>query len=571
MREQRSPTQVLFSLLPQQTADIGGRIWKVDEWVHPVRLSVDPAGVRSRLLGAIDPWRVNGTDAELAKRLYAGDALEVVGVNRAQGVRTSLWPNNWVCQQCRRLSKTRGSCKCGNDRWGQFHFVAFHDCGYSQEPWIQPCPSHKQVQINSPRSSSVRDLIFSCPVCSRELLKGLGGGRPCPGCKQPGLSFNVHRAASVYSPHTFTMVNPARPEHLQALKLNGGEGKCLEWMLAGMQTARPGDLQPTRQSMIDSLVGQGMSQVVAEAATNVAYDAGALGDDTTLATSLAGERLELVQASAFEVALAMYQGRRSASHLQDDPVGPDLLALYRDSYPGALSTSGLAEVYHVDRFPILRGVFGFSRGGGTAGEKRLVGFRGDGGEIRIHADTNETEAFYLQLDPMRVARWLHKRGLIDVSPSDEVAARLLILEQADFPGRGDDVSVESIGSAVLTLVHTFAHRFIRQLAVRAGVDRESVAEYLVPDHLGAFIYATPRGEFVLGGLQSVFETDLDRLLEQQVDAETRCPLDPGCDRASGACLACLHIGEPSCSHYNRFLDRKTLFGAEGYLSAELHE
>lgn len=124
---------------------------------------------------------------------------------------------------------------------------------------------------------------------------------------------------------------------------------------------------------------------------------------------------------------------------------------------------------------------------------------------------------------------------------------------------------------MLTLIHSYAHRIIRQLAVLAGVDRESLAEYLVPHHLGAFVYATPRGDFVLGGLQSVFETDLHRLLEQQVDAESRCPLDPGCDRAGGACLACLHIGEPSCTHYNRFLNRKTLFGESGFFNRELRE
>ena len=176
---------------------------------------------------------------------------------------------------------------------------------------------------------------------------------------------------------------------------------------------------------------------------------------------------------------------------------------------------------------------------------------------------------YLRLDPVRVAAWLHRRGLLKEAPTDPTKARIAIINAAEFPGRGDDVPVQTVGSAVLALLHTYAHRFIRQLAVLAGVDRESLAEYLVPHHLGVFIYATPRGQFVLGGLQSVFETDLDRLLDLQVDAETRCPLDPGCDRSTGACLACLHIGEPSCSHYNKFLDRKTLFGSNGYLRKEL--
>jgi hypothetical protein len=157
------------------------------------------------------------------------------------------------------------------------------------------------------------------------------------------------------------------------------------------------------------------------------------------------------------------------------------------------------------------------------------------------------------------------RGLLANAPDDPVDARIALLNACEIPGRGAELADETAGSAVLTLIHTYAHRMIRLLAVLAGVDRESLAEYLIPHHLGVFIYGTPRGQFVLGGLQSVFETSLHQLLTQQVDAESRCPLDPGCDRGSGACLACLHVGEPSCSHYNRFLDRNILFGPEGYL------
>lgn len=570
MRETRSPSQVLFSLLPQQTVDIGGRIWRVDEWVHPVTIPVDVEGLRNRLIAAVDPWRKNNTDENLTRLLYSGSSVEAVGVNKSQGVKVSLWPNNWVCRRCRRISKRRQRCRCGIDDWGQLHFVAFHDCGYSDEPWIAPCREHNELVVNSPQSSSVRDLIFSCPICKTILARGFGGGRPCRACQQPGLNFNVHRAASVYTPHSLTMINPARPEHLRELLLNGGRAKCLHWVLAGMPTPRPQALPPTRRSLIESLMAQGLSESVANAAADEAERAGELtsgGGEPPLPAEVA----EDAEASALEVALATYEGRRSGRKLAEEPVSEELGKLYRSDYQSAIASAGLRDVDHVDRFPILRGVFGFSRGGGSAGEKRLVSFRGKDSTIRVYADANETEAFYLSLDPVKVAQWLKGRGLIAYAPNQPRDARVAILKQISIPARGDEIAVETAGSAVLTLVHSYTHRLIRQLAVLAGVDRESLAEYLVPHHLGAFVYATPRGEFVLGGLQSVFETDLHRLLEQQVDAESRCPLDPGCDRSSGACLACLHIGEPSCTHYNRFLDRKTLFGDLGFFSKDLRE
>ncbi|KQS66167.1 hypothetical protein ASG41_12540 [Modestobacter sp. Leaf380] len=121
---------------------------------------------------------------------------------------------------------------------------------------------------------------------------------------------------------------------------------------------------------------------------------------------------------------------------------------------------------------------------------------------------------------------------------------------------------------MLTLLHSYTHRLIRQLAVMAGIDRESLSEYLVPHHLGAFVYATPKGDFVLGGMQAVFETDMHMLLARQAEAESRCPLDPGCARAENACPACLHLGEPSCAYYNRFLRRDHLFGPAGFLSMD---
>ena len=82
------------------------------------------------------------------------------------------------------------------------------------------------------------------------------------------------------------------------------------------------------------------------------------------------------------------------------------------------------------------------------------------------------------------------------------------------------------------------------------------------------VYAASRGDFVLGGLQAVFETSLNRFLEDFLTGEWRCALDPGCRSGGGACMACLHLGEPSCRWFNRFLDRSSLFGEHGFLDPD---
>lgn len=569
MEDSRSPSQILFSHLPAQTSDIKSRIWKVQEWVNPLTLDVESGAIRRRIVGALEPWEMQGTDDGISNQLRQGRAVEVVGVNPLQGIKVDLFPNVWRCTNCRRVGYQRGDCTCGNKVWAQLHFVAFHECGYLGVPMVPKCPAHGQAMVHTSKSSSVYDLQFSCPVCHQKLSQGLGLGRPCPGCGQKPLQVNVHRASTVFTPWTFTMVNPARPEHLQELLADGGQEKSLRWVLSDLPTPRPPKLAPTRQSMIATFVSQNIAVEAAEAAVDAAIAKGAAIGQGADEIALPGSAKEEAEAGALEVALAMFEGHRAASSLPGEPVGAQLEAIYCNKYPPALNRAGLVDVDLVDRFPILRGVFGYTRGGKPAGETRLVTYLGKNKSVRLHGDTNETEAFYLRLDPVRVARWLARKGLLAGAPTDSREARLEILRQADIPSRGADISQETVGSAVLTLLHSYSHRFIRQLAVLAGVDRESLAEYLVPQHLGAFIYATPRGQFVLGGLQAVFETDLDRVLDLQVDAESRCPLDPGCDRATGACLACLHIGEPSCSHYNRFLSRRSLFGRDGYLREDL--
>lgn len=570
MHELRSPSQILFSYLPGQTVDLKGRVWRVDAWTNPVTIQVDSEAVRRRLLGAVDIWRTQNQDNNLASALHQGRPIEVVGVNPDQGVKVGVYPNIWRCHTCRRVRYQRGRCECGANSWAQLQFVAFHECGWSDAPTLPRCPQHGQTRVAHSTSSSVRDLKFSCPVCDRALPSGLGGGRPCPGCHQPSVIVNVHRAASVYTPQPFTMVNPAKPENLRAIAATGGADSCLRWVLDDMPTPRPAAGGPTRQSVYEALLASGLPDELArESAARAAADGGL--PDASAPLAIHDSARAAAESTALEVALAMYDGRRPASTLHTESTGGELDEIYQRRYRPALAYAGLADVDYVDRFPILRGVFGYTRGGKPAGETRLVTFTGRGHAIRVHGDANETEAMYLRLDPVRVAAWLRRRGLLDAAPTEPKAARLAILDAMSVPSRTDDDEEPSVGAAVLTLLHSYSHRFIRQLAVLAGVDRESLGEYLVPEHLGVFVFATPRGDFVLGGLQSVFETDLHRVLDRQVQAESRCPLDPGCDRGSGACLACLHIGEPSCSHYNRYLDRKTLFGDLGYLRQNLLE
>lgn len=569
----RSASQVLRTFLPQQTADLRGGVYRVVEWTSAVPLSVDDAIVRRRLEREVRVWELADKDGGFANDLRRGKRVQVVALDESRGVAVERYPQVWLCPSCKRVGKRMDrACRCGNTRWGQLHFLGFHECGACVEPRVPRCPTHDDVQLVGTTSTKTMDLRFRCPQCQRELQKGLGFQR-CPGCQNGLVHWNVHKARTAYTPKGVVIVNPPRPERLRELQAAGGSTRTLNWVVDGLTSDSPlsSNGKLTRVLLVAQLLRGGMDEQAAVALADQAGQLGQLAADPGrgVLDTLSQKQREEAEQEALDIALALAESRQPSTALQA-PIGNELLhQRYSVKYPQALQRAALAGIDLVERFPVLNVMYGYTRGS-EADAPRLVPFRhpkGDG--YRLHGDLAETEAYLVRLDPVKVAEWLHERGhhMKEWSPgdSDATAARVAILAAAEVPGPGDQPGTPTPGSDLLNLVHSYAHRFIRQTAALAGIDRDALSEYLVPLHLGFFVYAVPRGEFVLGGMQAVFETDLHTLLTAVVDAERRCPLDPGCSRGSGACPACLHVGEPSCRACNTHLERAALFGRTGLL------
>lgn len=266
------------------------------------------------------------------------------------------------------------------------------------------------------------------------------------------------------------------------------------------------------------------------------------------------------------LASAAAGGRTRISDMIDG-TSPPLRTLYEGAYIAAVRAARLASVELLANFPVATLTFGYTRGDLSPGATHLVPFRGRSG-IRVYGLLSRTEALLFQLDPIAVHEFLRSRGH-ELAPADSARdARLALLRSLDVPWPTQE-HPQQLGGDVVTLLHSYAHRTIRRLAAFAGIERDALAEYLVPHHLSFIVYAASRGDFVLGGLQALFETSLHRFLEDLLNGESRCPLDPGCRSGGGACMACLHLGEPSCRWFNRFLDRSVLFGPTGYIRTAL--
>lgn len=573
MKEWRSASQILFGFLPNQTVDLRGRTWKVARWRNPVACQLDDTTLRRELQQSISPWAQAALDGDYLKYLKQGREVRVYELDKNHGVDVEEYPQMWKCKSsaCNRVffNKLPINCKCGSNKFAQLPFVGYHKCGEIRTPYVRCCPQHSDLEIIFPGTASATEIIFRCPECHRVLQRGLGIRRcSCSlGAKlgEPMLKYSVHRASVVYTPQMFVIVNPPSAERVRDMNTNNGKENSLDWALRSFDTRRPESAELTPDGLVADLIQKGISETTAKKMAQQAIDAGELKSAKKVKFPNL-EAKDRATAEAVSVALALDQSRISTKDLSSFAEGTqsERHSIYKVEYPSSLLHAGLQDVELVEKFPVLTGAFGYTRDGATPGESQLCSFMLDG-KYCVYADLSETEALFIRLKPLLIVDWLIKNGHNLPRCQNDAEARAAILGLGLMPERTDRYLATDPRHLLFTLIHSYSHRLIRRLSVFAGIERNSLSEYIVPYNLGIFIYAAAKGDFVLGGLQAVFEGELHHLLKDFVNGDSRCPLDPGCARAGGACMACLHVGEPSCRYYNRFLSRSTLFGPNGYL------
>ena len=125
-----------------------------------------------------------------------------------------------------------------------------------------------------------------------------------------------------------------------------------------------------------------------------------------------------------------------------------------------------------------------------------------------------------------------------------------------------------------TMLHTFAHLLIRELALECGYNAASIRERIYAGNndapmAGILIYtAAADSDGTLGGLVDLGKPEnLGRLMKQALNRAMVCSSDPLCaehnpkeDRSlhAAACHACTFVAETSCERGNRYLDRTLL-------------
>lgn len=559
MRVSRSGSQILFGHLPEQTIDADGGIWKVKRWNDTkFESAIDIGALREELVRAAYAWHEAGEDGGFVDDLYKQRTVRVRSLNRTEGISCERFPRLFLCQQCKRLhDEPLGACQCGSRRRrGQLPFVGFHDeCGAIKTPYVKKCPQHGQRAVRFPGTASAAELIFYCPVCQTLIHRGFGA--LCD-CGKGALSFTVHRSGTVFKPRGVALINPPRREILQQVEQAGGGERALEWILDGMVGRRLSEAKAAQNpdSIRRMLAERGFDSATIDAMVAAMPST---TQDITKTANLSSSVRGIAELQARQVALATFESRRTTSDLLADARSESLKELYGEQYSKSLNSAGIERVELIDRFPILTGQFGYTRGKPTPGESRLRTYREVNGDYTVYGELAQTEALFFRLNPLLVHKWLKLNGSALGTPADARSAALEILNMMDA-SKGE----EDLTEKVTVLVHSYSHALIRRAAVFAGIDRNALAELVLPYTFGFFVYAAARGDFVLGGLQALFETELHHLVEGLVEDEHRCALDPGCSDTGSACAVCLHLGEPSCRMFNTSLSRLSLAGGAGF-------
>jgi len=560
MRESRSASQILFGHLPEQTVDAAGGIWKVKRWNDPkVEHSIDTGALREELIRAALPWRDNSQDGGFVDDLYQQRPVRVRSLNKDQGIWCEPFPRLYLCQNCKRLhDEPIGRCECGSRRRrGQLPFVGYHDaCGAIKTPYVRKCQRCQQRAVRFPGTASAAELIFYCPVCNDVIHRGFGAACDCD--HGGALSFTVHRSGTVFKPRGISMINPPKREILTQIEQAGGGERALEWVMSGMTGRRLADSAPTQspESIRRLLEDRGFDAATIDAMV-AAMPAGPATHTTgpTLPTLIRS----VAEREARQIALATFESRMTIPDLLSRAEAASVRHLYETTYPAAITRSGLERIELIDKFPVLTAQFGYTRGPSGPGEGRLRTYRDPSGDYTVYGELAQTEALFLRLDPLKVHTWLVGRGLSIGPAGDARTASTAIVSAMGPPETPTDATMR-----VTELVHSYSHAFIKRAAVFAGIERSALSEVVLPTALSFFVYAAARGDFVLGGLQALFESELHQLLDGLVEDEHRCALDPGCEETGAACAVCLHLGEPSCRMFNTSLSRKVLAGGAGY-------
>lgn len=265
------------------------------------------------------------------------------------------------------------------------------------------------------------------------------------------------------------------------------------------------------------------------------------------------------------------------NHLDNDLAPKDVCkkAAQEAKTQHLMTQLGIVELGLIREFDLCRFTHGYTRVSATPTLEKRKQFMPvrlrlfeplRNGKRPIYVVTQANEAIYVRLNPSQVYKWLRAVGVVDLPEWDESASVRLggkILEVAQPFGRYFSLLKEGDASTyryVYTLLHTYAHVVMKNVAELSGLDLGSMGEYIFPLDFAFVVYRNGT-TMDLGNLSSLWRNENNQFLERLLMSSThRCNSGRLCDTAGGACPDCIMIPDTSCIAQNQLLSRAVLKG-----------
>ena len=569
----RSKSQVMFNHLPGQVfRHENGLIAKVGRVATEPSAAINPVLVYNRMSSELGAWPHQNGFRDPATHPDRYTLVEPV-----HEVVFDLWPLNMRCKRCgviRIFNTNRDiptSPRCQRSGCGghleQLPFLQVHQCGNLQPLLIQRCNTHGYDALVLDDPGNFADAQLRCLECGVP-VKGLGY-RGCTSCNMPGDRYMRSlpvRAPGRFFTHYFPLVTLKSPTLGRLSKEPAGPAVVLgsylddvrdvEAELDDAAHVRKGArLSPEEIEKIRDAVKH-LPPDLQAAALPASHDDEWAEIETALGQPVV-DGLGVAQRLQERAMIFAGAGDLRVRRLEDfedtaRKLGQQATVRRLQGEQQELLDAGFARAVVVENLPIALVAYGWTRLTKDASTARLNAFPALRNEkTPLYVSTSNTEAVFLELDPVRVCAWLHDNGLLAAAPADGREARLQVLREmhAGTPA----------ATAARNLCHTISHALIRNLGELAGFGEDTMAEYLIPEALTVGLYANVHQEFTLGALVSLVEHHLSTWLKAAMRGTEVCTWDPRCSEHDGACANCLHLAF-GCEHRNMDLDRALLYG-----------
>ncbi|MET8680037.1 hypothetical protein ABZW18_21245 [Streptomyces sp. NPDC004647] len=571
----RQVNQALFRHLPGQAF-----VWKDKGTVigrdpyASTDLDVPPAWIKLQMRRLVRPF---------AESLHGGTGVgpEIETIERTlyalktpSDLRAERWPNSFRCPGCGFYTVVGPTapvpqCRKCKRNTVQFTFVEAHNCGHFTELRPARCRNNcgGDMALLGTSSLKVSTWAWKCLKCGYHSSRVY---RQCTTCRREHAKIVRATQKANFYPQHITVLNPPHRDDYPILTSDATHkaaiGQSLRIVNSGMEGLRTAAASPAgpTDAARATIAALGITEndplfqvLMDKAGENAAGTANWEGEIDSL--HLTDDQIELFGDECLQLTLAREAEPLSLNDLKAEADGTALAARYT-RYDTLLAQYKFADVTLLRALPMAFIVAGYTRVESQAGNgTRFHFFPAAGGKHPMYGQRTTTEGLLFTLDPDAIVDWLVASNVIP-DPRPRTDARRWLISAMEPAVGVFTAPTQMISRAVLGLIHSASHRMMKALAVRAGLNIDSLAEYLFPANGAFLIYANTRSEFTLGGLEHTFRYDLADALDE-LTAETRCIFDPPCRTSyEGACAACLHVAEIACARFNNTLSRNYLFG-----------